>query len=76
MSAGSAHQDRATQASLFDMVHWQMLSWFTAIYFATLPAKLGRRKLFLWFLSAIWLPGSVFSNTFGEMLTYLTIYES
>ncbi|KAF5563268.1 general substrate transporter [Fusarium napiforme] len=26
----------------------QMLSWFSAIYFATLPAKVGRRKLFLW----------------------------
>ncbi|UZP36718.1 hypothetical protein NXS19_004534 [Fusarium pseudograminearum] len=25
----------------------QMLSWFTAIYFATLPAKVSRRKLFL-----------------------------
>ncbi|KAH6871485.1 general substrate transporter [Thelonectria olida] len=33
----------------------QMLSWFTAIYFATLPAKVGRRKLFLWSLSAIWI---------------------
>ncbi|KAM0323614.1 hypothetical protein ACHAPQ_008601 [Fusarium lateritium] len=32
----------------------QMLSWFTAIYFATLPAKVGRRKLFLWSLAAIW----------------------
>ncbi|OAL51975.1 lactose permease [Pyrenochaeta sp. DS3sAY3a] len=25
----------------------QMLSWFSALYFATLPAKVGRRKLFL-----------------------------
>ncbi|KAM0297031.1 hypothetical protein ACHAPM_009900 [Fusarium culmorum] len=32
----------------------QMLSWFTAIYFATLLAKVGRRKLFLWSLAAIW----------------------
>jgi hypothetical protein len=32
----------------------QMLSWFSAIYFATLPAKVGRRKLFLWSLAAIW----------------------
>ncbi|KAJ5374236.1 general substrate transporter [Penicillium concentricum] len=32
----------------------QMLSWFSAVYFATLPAKLGRRKLFLWSLIAIW----------------------
>ncbi|KAF5603808.1 general substrate transporter [Fusarium subglutinans] len=32
----------------------QMLSWFSAIYFATLPAKVGRRKLFLWSLTAIW----------------------
>ena len=32
----------------------QMLSWFSALYFATLPAKLGRRTLFLWSLSLIW----------------------
>lgn len=32
----------------------QMLSWFSAIYFATLPVKVGRRKLFLWSLAAIW----------------------
>lgn len=32
----------------------QMLSWFSAIYFATLPAKVGRRKLFLWSLAGIW----------------------
>jgi MFS family permease len=29
----------------------QMLSWFSALYFATLPEKLGRRTLFLWSLS-------------------------
>ncbi len=33
----------------------QMLSWFSAIYFATLPAKLGRRTLFLWSLVFIWI---------------------
>lgn len=33
----------------------QMLSWFSALYFATLPAKVGRRKLFLWSLGAIWI---------------------
>jgi len=33
----------------------QMLSWFSALYFATLPAKLGRRTLFLWSLIAIWI---------------------
>lgn len=32
----------------------QMLSWFSALYFATLPAKLGRRTLFLWSLAAMW----------------------
>ncbi|KAL2836295.1 general substrate transporter [Aspergillus pseudoustus] len=32
----------------------QMVSWFTALYFATLPARLGRRKLFLWSLVAMW----------------------
>lgn len=32
----------------------QMLSWVTSIYFATLPEKVGRRKLFLWSLAAIW----------------------
>lgn len=26
----------------------QMLSWASAVYFATLPSKFGRRKLFLW----------------------------
>ncbi|TVY62513.1 Lactose permease [Fusarium oxysporum f. sp. cubense] len=31
----------------------QMLSWFSALYFATLPQKLGRRTLFLASLSAI-----------------------
>lgn len=33
----------------------QMLSWFSALYFATLPAKLGRRTLFLWSLVCIWI---------------------
>ncbi|RAO66029.1 uncharacterized protein BHQ10_002041 [Talaromyces amestolkiae] len=32
----------------------QMLSWFSAVYFATLPAKLGRRTLFLASLCAMW----------------------
>lgn len=32
----------------------QMLSWFSAVYFATLPAKLGRRTLFLISLCAMW----------------------
>jgi sugar porter (SP) family MFS transporter len=32
----------------------QMLSWVSAVYFATLPAKLGRRTLFLGSLCAIW----------------------
>jgi len=32
----------------------QMLSWFSALYFATLPAKLGRRTLFLCSLAAMW----------------------
>lgn len=31
----------------------QMLSWFSALYFATLPEKLGRRTLFIGSLSAI-----------------------
>jgi sugar porter (SP) family MFS transporter len=31
----------------------QMLSWFSALYFATLPDKLGRRTLFIGSLSAI-----------------------
>jgi len=31
----------------------QMLSWFSALYFATLPAKVGRRKLFLWALICV-----------------------
>lgn len=33
----------------------QMVSWFSAIYFATLPAKLGRRTLFLWSLVLMWM---------------------
>jgi MFS family permease len=32
----------------------QMLSWASAVYFATLPAKFGRRNLFLWALTAVW----------------------
>jgi sugar porter (SP) family MFS transporter len=32
----------------------QMVSWFSALYFATLPAKLGRRTLFLGSLVAMW----------------------
>ncbi|KAL0929366.1 lactose permease [Colletotrichum truncatum] len=32
----------------------QMVSWFSAIYFATLPAKLGRRTMFLCSLVAMW----------------------
>ncbi|KAM0325855.1 hypothetical protein ACHAQA_007158 [Verticillium albo-atrum] len=33
----------------------QVLSWFSALYFATLPEKLGRRTLFLGSLSAIFI---------------------
>ncbi|KAH6695974.1 general substrate transporter [Leptodontidium sp. MPI-SDFR-AT-0119] len=33
----------------------QMVSWFSALYFATLSGKLGRRTLFLWSLAAIWI---------------------
>ncbi|CEL04900.1 Putative Lactose permease [Aspergillus calidoustus] len=32
----------------------QMVSWFSALYFATLPARLGRRTLFLWSLVLMW----------------------
>jgi sugar porter (SP) family MFS transporter len=32
----------------------QMVSWFSALYFATLPARLGRRMLFLWSLALMW----------------------
>lgn len=32
----------------------QMLSWFSAVYFATLPAKLGRRTMFLGSIVAMW----------------------
>jgi sugar porter (SP) family MFS transporter len=32
----------------------QMLSWFSAIYFATLPGKIGRRIMFLCSLVAMW----------------------
>ncbi|KAK9482558.1 lactose permease [Lipomyces starkeyi] len=31
----------------------QMLSWFSALYFTTLPGKVGRRKLFLWALAFV-----------------------
>ncbi|KAI1846234.1 hypothetical protein JX265_010611 [Neoarthrinium moseri] len=33
----------------------QMVSWFSAIYFATLPARLGRRTMFLWSLVFMWI---------------------
>ncbi|OAG09779.1 general substrate transporter, partial [Paraphaeosphaeria sporulosa] len=33
----------------------QMLSWFSALYFATLPAKVGRRTLFLASLACMWI---------------------
>ncbi|KAH8901726.1 general substrate transporter [Thozetella sp. PMI_491] len=33
----------------------QMLSWFSALYFATLPEKVGRRTLFLWSLCCMWI---------------------
>ncbi|KAH7147127.1 lactose permease [Dactylonectria estremocensis] len=33
----------------------QMLSWFSALYFATLPGKVGRRKLFLWALALVFI---------------------
>ncbi|KAH7008938.1 lactose permease [Ilyonectria destructans] len=33
----------------------QMLSWFSALYFATLPGKVGRRKLFLWALTLVFI---------------------
>lgn len=33
----------------------QMVSWFSALYFATLPARLGRRTLFLASLVAMWI---------------------
>ncbi|KLU85835.1 hypothetical protein MAPG_04855 [Magnaporthiopsis poae ATCC 64411] len=32
----------------------QMFSWFSAVYFATLPEKLGRRVMFLCSLAAMW----------------------
>ncbi|KAH6970313.1 general substrate transporter [Fusarium avenaceum] len=32
----------------------QMVSWFSALYFATLPEKLGRRTMFLWSLCGMW----------------------
>lgn len=48
----------------------QMLSWFSALYFASLPAKVGRRKLFTWALVcifacliAITAGSAVFANT-------------
>ncbi len=33
----------------------QMLSWFSALYFATLPAKIGRRIMFLCSLVSMWI---------------------
>ncbi|VUC30246.1 unnamed protein product [Clonostachys rosea] len=33
----------------------QMVSWFSAMYFATFPEKFGRRVLFLWSLVFMWL---------------------
>jgi sugar porter (SP) family MFS transporter len=44
----------------------QMLSWFSAIYFATLPEKLGRRLMFLWSLVAMWVV--VISITAGSAM--------
>ncbi|KAJ5400504.1 hypothetical protein N7465_010993 [Penicillium sp. CMV-2018d] len=32
----------------------QTVSWISAVYFATFPAKFGRRKLFLWSLVGVW----------------------
>ncbi|GJC90824.1 lactose permease [Colletotrichum liriopes] len=32
----------------------QVVSWFSAIYFATLPERLGRRTMFLWSMIAMW----------------------
>lgn len=44
----------------------QMVSWFSAIYFATLPEKLGRRFMFLCSLVAMWLV--VISITAGSAM--------
>ncbi|KAM0269443.1 hypothetical protein ACHAQH_009732 [Verticillium albo-atrum] len=44
----------------------QMVSWFSAIYFATLPEKLGRRTMFLYSLVAMWL--IVISITAGSAM--------
>lgn len=33
----------------------QTVSWISAVYFATFPAKFGRRKLFLWSLAGAWI---------------------
>lgn len=43
-----------------------LFSWFTALYFATLPAKVGRRKLFLCSLVAMW--ACVISITAGSAM--------
>ncbi|CAI6342573.1 unnamed protein product [Periconia digitata] len=44
----------------------QMLSWFSAIYFATLPEKIGRRIMFLCSLCAMWIV--VISITAGSAM--------
>ncbi|KAL1896561.1 hypothetical protein Sste5346_004595 [Sporothrix stenoceras] len=44
----------------------QMVSWFSALYFATLPAKVGRRTLFLWSITAMWIV--VISITAGSAM--------
>jgi sugar porter (SP) family MFS transporter len=44
----------------------QMVSWFCAIYFATLPDKLGRRLMFLCSLAAMWVV--VISITAGSAM--------
>ncbi len=44
----------------------QMLSWFSALYFATLPAKFGRRKLFLWAVVCVLM--SLIAITVGSAL--------
>ncbi len=44
----------------------QMLSWFSALYFATLPAEFGRRKLFPWALVCVLM--SLIAITVGSAL--------
>lgn len=59
----------------------QMLSWFSAIYFATLPAKFGRRVLFLWALIAVFIcliaittGSAVFAtDTFNKSASYAVV---